>query len=63
VEALREPCDPGFNLNVNKAVDVLEVAGRVSGNMGDWYKSEVWRIVGWDVLIKHIEWPDEVTER
>ena len=63
VEALREPRDPGIGLNVNEMVDVLGATGRVSGDVGDWYKSEVWRIVGWEALMKHIEWPDEENYR
>lgn len=25
----------------------------------DWFKQEVWRIVGWDVLAEHVKWEDD----
>ena len=55
VDALTEPAFPDPLGNADAGGDA-EVAGREERGMGDWYKQEVWRIVGWDVLAQHIEW-------
>lgn len=57
VHALREPCSPLDNLDADADVHVLAI--REDGNVGDWFKHEVWKCVGWDVLANHIAWPEE----
>jgi len=56
MHALREPCFLSDNLNVD--ADVHTLASMDDGNVRDWYKHEIWRCVGWDVLINHIAWPE-----
>jgi len=56
VHALREPCFPSDNLDVD--ADVHTLASRDDGNVRDWYKHEIWRCLGWDVLTNHIAWPE-----
>ena len=53
VDALTKPANP----DIDPKEDVL--AEGTDEDMGDWYKNEVWKLVGWDVLIKHIQWPEE----
>ena len=53
VDALKEP--PRLDLDIME--DVL--AERTDEDVEDWYKSEIWRLVGWDMLTKHIQWPED----
>ena len=48
-DRLREPPNPGIYLNGQRPVANEE-------NVRDWFKQEVWRIVGWDVLRKITDW-------
>ena len=48
--ALRPP-----QLPPNESISDVDI-GIWSPEIKDWYKHEVWRIVGWDVLESHIQW-------
>jgi hypothetical protein len=56
VHALREPCFPSDNLDVD--ADIHTLASRDDGNVGDWYKHQIWECLGWNV---HIAWPEEIS--
>ena len=47
-ERFRAPDDPGFDPGSDIAV-VEE------GNVKNWYKQEIWRLIGWDILQKSID--------
>lgn len=57
VHALKEPCFSPDNLDADANAHAL--ASRDDGNVRDWYKHELWRCLGWDVLTNHIAWPEE----
>ena len=60
VHALIEPRNPlATNFNENPDAGMEAITRKYAGNVGDWFKGEVWRLVGWDILAQHIEWPDE----
>ena len=56
LHALREPSVPPNSLDAD--ADVHALASRDDGNVRDWYKHEIWRCLGWDVLTNHIAWPE-----
>jgi len=58
VHALREPYFPPDNLDADADADVHTLASRDDGNVRDWYKHEIWRCLGWEVLADHIAWPE-----
>ncbi len=58
VHALAEPCYPPNALDKTVDADVDALALR-EADIGEWYKHEVWKCVGWDVLAGHIAWPAE----
>ena len=47
-ERFRAPENPGLNLGRN-------IASVEKGDVKNWYKQEIWRLVGWDVLRKSID--------
>ena len=47
-DRLFEPTSPGFDFG-----STLPTIGR--DNIANWFKSEIWRLVGWDILRKSIE--------
>ena len=47
--ALRQPIYP--DLAINDGVRICK-----EGEVADWYKQEVWRLIGWDILRENIEW-------
>lgn len=49
VNSLKKPCPPGIDLRTPLVVKKVE-------DVRDWYKQEVWRLVGWEVLEQHIQW-------
>ena len=47
-ERLFEPSDPG--LDFENTLPIIE-----RGDVATWFKSEIWRLIGWDTLLKHID--------
>lgn len=53
-DALTPPTPPKENLRHDVADKLLGESEE--GGVEDWFKREVWRVVGWDVLGGHIAW-------
>ena len=56
VDVLTKPTNPDIDLKEDL------IAEGIDEDIGDWYKNEIWKLVGWDILLKHIQWPEEINE-
>lgn len=59
-DGLRKPGSPDVNFGIGPEYDTIVSEKRKfeEGETGDWFKAEVWRILGWEVLAGRIAWSD-----
>ena len=53
------PYKPALDRSHSPTDDDVSTSDLPDVEIQDWFKHEVWRIVGWDVLIEHIQWGED----